>query len=104
MAAVATKVVDKARTKDSMKALDKLTHVVDGERVIISDPPLVVPVEELFPQIESEQVVGLFRDILPCAGTGRACRPTVGTCWSNISSARWPARWSGWAASAPGRG
>src|SRR5262249_56532385 len=27
----------------------KLTHEVDGERRIISDPPLVVPVEELFP-------------------------------------------------------
>ena len=64
MAAVATKVVDKARTKDSMKALDKLTHVVDGERVIISDPPLLVPIEELFPQVEYEQVVGMFRDIL----------------------------------------
>ena len=30
MAANATKVVEKARTKDSMKALDKLTRVVDG--------------------------------------------------------------------------
>jgi uncharacterized protein (DUF2252 family) len=64
LAAVATKAVDKARTKDSMKALDKLTHVVDGERVIISDPPLLVPVEELFPHVEYEQVVGMFRDIL----------------------------------------
>jgi uncharacterized protein (DUF2252 family) len=64
MAATATKVVDKARTKDSMKALDKLTTVVDGERRIISDPPLVVPIEELFPEVEFEQVVGMFRDIL----------------------------------------
>ncbi len=64
MAAVATKAVEKARTKDSMKALDKLTHVVDGERVIINDPPLLVPVEDLFPEVESEQVVGMFRDIL----------------------------------------
>ena len=64
MAAVATKAVEKARTKDSMKALDKLTHVVDGERVIISDPPLLVPVDELFPEVEFEQVVGMFRDIL----------------------------------------
>ena len=41
--------VEKARTKDSMQALAKLTHVVDGERRIINDPPLVVPLEELFP-------------------------------------------------------
>ncbi len=64
MAANATKAVEKARTKDSMKALDKLTHLVDGERVIVSDPPLLVPVEELFPEVELEQVVGMFRDIL----------------------------------------
>jgi uncharacterized protein (DUF2252 family) len=39
--------VAKAQTKDSLKALDKLTHVVDGEVRIISDPPLIVPIEEL---------------------------------------------------------
>jgi uncharacterized protein (DUF2252 family) len=64
MAATATKLVDKARTKDSMKALDKLTRVVDGQRVIISDPPLLVPIEELFPEVEFEQVEKMFRDIL----------------------------------------
>jgi uncharacterized protein (DUF2252 family) len=64
MAANATKLAEKARTKDSMRALDKLTHVVDGERRIVSDPPLVVPLEELYPEVQLEQVVGLFRDIL----------------------------------------
>ena len=64
MAASASKLVEKARTKDSMRALDKLTHVVNGERRIISDPPLVVPIDELFPEVESEQVEGLFLDIL----------------------------------------
>ena len=34
------------------------------ERVIVSDPPLVVPIEELFPEVEYEQVEGMFRDIL----------------------------------------
>ena len=38
-----------ARTKDSMQAFRKLTREVDGEPRIISDPPLIVPVEELFP-------------------------------------------------------
>jgi uncharacterized protein (DUF2252 family) len=36
----------KARTKDSMKALSRLTEVVDGERRIVSDPPLVVPLRD----------------------------------------------------------
>jgi len=39
--------VAKARTKDSMRALSKLTSVVGGERRIVHDPPLVVSIEEL---------------------------------------------------------
>jgi hypothetical protein len=39
--------VAKAQTKDSLKALDRLTHDVDGEPRIVSDPPLIVPIEEL---------------------------------------------------------
>ena len=64
MAATATKLVAKAQTKDSHRALDKLTHVVDGERRIISDPPLIVPLDELFPEVEFEQVEKMFRDLL----------------------------------------
>ncbi|HEX6662066.1 MAG TPA: DUF2252 domain-containing protein [Gaiellaceae bacterium] len=39
----------KSRTKDSMHAFGKLTHLVDGEPRIISDPPLIVPIDELMP-------------------------------------------------------
>ena len=41
--------IEKSRTKDSMHAFEKLTHLVDGEPRIISDPPLIVPVDELLP-------------------------------------------------------
>jgi uncharacterized protein (DUF2252 family) len=41
--------VAKARTRDSLHAFSKLTHEVDGRRRIVSDPPLVVPIEELVP-------------------------------------------------------
>ena len=64
MAVTATKAVAKARTKDSMKALDKLTQVVDGERRIISDPPLLVPAEEVFPELEADQFMAMFRELL----------------------------------------
>jgi uncharacterized protein (DUF2252 family) len=37
----------KARGKDNLRALDRLTHRVDGELRIVSDPPLLVPAEEL---------------------------------------------------------
>ena len=40
----------KARTRDSMRAYEQLTHLVDGEPRIISDPPLIVPIVELFPR------------------------------------------------------
>ncbi len=39
--------VEKAQTKDSMKAFSKLTREVDGEPRIISDPPLIVTLEDL---------------------------------------------------------
>ena len=38
----------KARTRDSLAAFKKLTHIVDGEPRIVSDPPLIVPISELF--------------------------------------------------------
>jgi uncharacterized protein (DUF2252 family) len=41
--------IAKARTRDSMRAVAKLTRVVDGRPQIISDPPLLVPVAELLP-------------------------------------------------------
>jgi uncharacterized protein (DUF2252 family) len=39
----------KARTRDSMQELTKLTRMADGRPRIISDPPLLVPVGELMP-------------------------------------------------------
>ncbi len=39
----------KARSKDSLKAFSKLTHIVDGEPRIVSDPPVIVPIEEVEP-------------------------------------------------------
>jgi hypothetical protein len=37
----------KARTRDSMQEVAKLTRIVDGRPRIISDPPLLVPIDEL---------------------------------------------------------
>jgi len=39
----------KARTKDSTRAVAKLTEVVDGSLRITADPPLIVPIEQLDP-------------------------------------------------------
>jgi uncharacterized protein (DUF2252 family) len=52
----ATTTLARADTKDSLRALAKLTHDVDGEPRIISDPPLVVPLEELLQDGERRRV------------------------------------------------
>jgi len=39
--------VAKAHSKTSLRALSKLTHLVDGQPRIVSDPPTIVPVAEL---------------------------------------------------------
>jgi uncharacterized protein (DUF2252 family) len=41
------KTVAKARTRDSMSAFSKLTHVVDGEVRIVDQSPLIVPIDRL---------------------------------------------------------
>jgi uncharacterized protein (DUF2252 family) len=54
----------KARAKDSLRALGKLTERVGGELRIVSRPPLVVPIEELLPEDEKIDVEGLLKDVL----------------------------------------
>jgi uncharacterized protein (DUF2252 family) len=54
----------RARTRDSLHAFDKLTHVVDGERRIISDPPLIQPIEELVEGVERDQLSDFLRNML----------------------------------------
>lgn len=60
----AEKAVAKARAKDHLRALDRLTERVGGELRIVSDPPLVVPVEELLPEGESRDVEQSLLEIL----------------------------------------
>jgi uncharacterized protein (DUF2252 family) len=55
--------VAKARTRDSHQAYDKLTHLVDGEPRIVSDPPLIQPIAELFDPADHERVGAEIHDI-----------------------------------------
>ncbi len=49
LASRATTAAAKAQTRDSHQALEKLTVVRDGQRRILSQPPLIVPLAELLP-------------------------------------------------------
>ena len=67
--------VAKARTKDSLRALAKLTATVDGEPRIVSDPPLIVPIEEVASGVEPVEIEkfvrGAIRDYRRTLATDR---------------------------------
>ena len=56
--------VAKARSKDSLKAFAKLTTIVDGEPRIASDPPLIVPIEEVMSGVEAVELEEFVRGVI----------------------------------------
>jgi hypothetical protein len=60
----AEKQLAKAKTRDSMQALEKLTEVVDGQTRFVNTPPLIVPIEDLLPESEAAELTGRFHTLL----------------------------------------
>jgi uncharacterized protein (DUF2252 family) len=56
--------IAKAHTRDNTQALAKLTTVVDGQRTIVSNPPLIVPIEELAGDVDIESTYQEIRRLL----------------------------------------
>ena len=56
--------LDKARSKDSMRAFAKLTTLVNGEPRIVSDPPLIVPIEEVASGVERAELEAFERSAI----------------------------------------
>jgi len=54
--------IAKGRTKDSLKAFKKLSTIVDGEPRIVSDPPLIVPIEDV--HAESAHLIEEFLRVI----------------------------------------
>jgi uncharacterized protein (DUF2252 family) len=54
----------KARAKDSLRAFAKLTEIVDGEPRFRTDPPLLVPIGELMPAAEQQDLETELRRLL----------------------------------------
>ena len=52
----------KAQGKDNMKAFSKLTELVDGEYRIKSDPPVVVPISDLFQGEDAAELRGWLEE------------------------------------------
>jgi uncharacterized protein (DUF2252 family) len=64
--------IAKARAKNSERALGKLTERVDGRLRFVSEPPLIVPIEELLDEAQSRglresltAMLGDYRESLP---------------------------------------
>ena len=64
--------INKARAHDSHQAFDKLCQQLDGEPRFVHDPPLIVPVEKLLPDVDDEAAldevrgfIGGYYDTLP---------------------------------------
>jgi hypothetical protein len=90
-------------TRDQAQAFERLTTEVEGEPRIISDPPLVVPLEELVGEgvdveANTQGVVRLLRTYRRTFETDRAI------CSNSSALYNWPARSSAPAASGPRRG
>jgi len=61
-------VLEKATKKNSLSAFNKLTEVVDGRRMIVPDPPLIVRVDDEIAAAESGAVskfLARYRESLP---------------------------------------
>lgn len=54
----------KARRRDHLRALDKLTTIVDGHRRITPDPPFVVPIFELAGGLGRDEIDATVREVL----------------------------------------
>jgi uncharacterized protein (DUF2252 family) len=54
----------KAQSKDSIKALAKLTEIVDGEPRIVSDPPVIVPIEEVVAAADRPGINGFLQEVI----------------------------------------
>ena len=54
----------KAQSKDSIKAFAKLTTMVDGEPRIASDPPLIVPIEDVASGVALEEIDAFVHGVI----------------------------------------
>ena len=81
----------KARSHDHLRALDKLTEVVDGRRRIVADPPLVVPVSDLAADLCRDEVESTRRRASSRTTPPRSVPATAS--WSAPTpSSTWPGK------------
>jgi uncharacterized protein (DUF2252 family) len=58
------KTVAKGRAKNSTRAFEKLATYVNGDARILPDPPLVMPVEDVFAEAEARDLEDMMRSLM----------------------------------------
>jgi uncharacterized protein (DUF2252 family) len=56
--------MEKARSRDSLQAFGKLSEVVDGQLRIRAEPPLLVPLSDLLPENEEQDLESAFNELI----------------------------------------
>jgi hypothetical protein len=56
--------VAKAQSKDSLRALDRLTEEVDGQIRFRSEPPILVPGEQLVPAADGRPILEMLKGVV----------------------------------------
>jgi uncharacterized protein (DUF2252 family) len=56
--------MEKARSRDSLQAFGKLSEVVDGQLRIRPEPPLLVPLSDLLPENEEQDLESAFNELI----------------------------------------
>ena len=69
-----TRGLAKARTRDSMQELRKLTRIEDGQPQIVPEPPVIVPLRDLLGR-SSSRVTSRRSCAASSASTGARCKP-----------------------------
>ena len=59
-----SKTMVQAKSRDSLQAFEKLTEMVGGQRRIIADPPLIMPIDRLLPDVERQSFEATIGDLL----------------------------------------
>ena len=58
------RMLEKARTRDTLQAFGKLTEVVDGQLRLRAEPPLLVPLRDILPRRQERDAESAFRELI----------------------------------------
>jgi len=81
--------LEKARTRDTLQAFGKLTEVVGGRLRIRAEPPLLVPLRDVLPETEEQDLEARFQDLVrPYRSSLQADRRRLLESYSFVDMAR----------------